>query len=174
MGEMVKYLYCDLARKFQLHGSRVEQMWWSLGQEQREKIMRAASRDGLILKDPLGTSLGDVYKLIPEWNLRDITSPSSDFFLDILKHRATTLLQEQYISGVNGGPGDYEHIAHIMERKNLQLANASKYENCYTLFFDEEEYGQSYEIIPGGMGMFPVGLMPAIEGQTYGNVEVLQ
>jgi hypothetical protein len=64
MSETVKNLHRELARKFQLHGSRVEQMWMFLGQEQREKIMTVTSHDGLIPKDPLlDTSLGNVYHL---------------------------------------------------------------------------------------------------------------
>ena len=66
MDQTVKDLYRDLTHKFQRHGSRVEHMWRSLGQEQREKIVRSGSRDGLFLKDPLDTSLGNVHKFIPE------------------------------------------------------------------------------------------------------------
>jgi hypothetical protein len=149
MDSTVRDLHRDLVRKYKTHGSRVEQMWPHLGQEQREKILRAASHDGSILEHPLDTRLGNVCKLIPEWNLRDIVSPSSNSLLDILKHRATATLQEQYICGVNEGPGDHEHIVDMMQTRNLRLVDDSKYENCYTFFFDEDSYGQSYKISSG-------------------------
>jgi hypothetical protein len=57
MDETIRDVHRDLTRKFERHGSRVEELSRSLGQEQRKKIMRVASRDGLILKDPLDTSL---------------------------------------------------------------------------------------------------------------------
>ncbi|KAF2869498.1 hypothetical protein BDV95DRAFT_577534 [Massariosphaeria phaeospora] len=165
MDETVRDLYRDLVRKFERHGSRVEQMWRSLAQKQREKILKDASYDCSILEHPLDTRLGNVCKLIPEWNLRDITSPSSDSLLDILKHRATTLLQDQYLRGINGGPGDHEHIVDMMQRKNLQLVSASTYTNCYTLFFEEENYGQSFEISPGKEDEVLANMMPALQAQ---------
>ncbi|KAF2786626.1 hypothetical protein K505DRAFT_330229 [Melanomma pulvis-pyrius CBS 109.77] len=164
MDETVRVLHRDLAGKFKRHGSRIEQMWRSFSQEQRGNILRDASHDRAILETPQDTSLGNVYKLIPEWNLRDITSPSSDFLLDILKHRATTSLEEQYCRGVNGRSGDHEHIVDMMQRKNLQLTDASTYTNCYTLFL-EEHYGQSYKITPGKEDEVLPGLRPAIEAQ---------
>ncbi|KAJ4365871.1 hypothetical protein N0V83_008493 [Neocucurbitaria cava] len=165
MDETVRELHCDLKRKFQRHGSRVEQMWRSLDQEQRKKVLIDGSRDGLVLKDPLDTSLGNVYKFLPEINLRDITSPSSDFLLDILKHRATTALHIQYTVGVSGGPGDHAHIVDMMQRKNLQLVNASRYKDCYTLFYNEEKYGQSFKTTPNHKDEVLATLMPAIQAQ---------
>ena len=163
MDKTVRELNRDLAGKFKSHGSRVEQRWRSFGQEQREKILRVASRDGLILKDRLDRSLGNVYKIIPEWNLHDITSPSSDFLLDILKHRATTPLPDQYTSGINGGPGDHAHIVDMIERKDLKVSHASEYKNCYNLFIDEETYGQSFQLTPEGINEYPEGLPLANE-----------
>jgi hypothetical protein len=95
MDETIKDLHRDLARKFQRHGSQLEQMWRSLGQKKREEVLRAGARNGVVLKDSTDISMGNVYKFIPEWNLRDITAPSSDFLLDMIKHRATTPLQSQ-------------------------------------------------------------------------------
>ncbi|PSN64315.1 ipa protein [Corynespora cassiicola Philippines] len=165
MNETVKDLYRDLSRKFQRHGTQIEQMWQSLDQTQRVKIMKSGSSDGLVLKDPLDTSLGNVYKLIPEWNLRDIASPSSNLFLQILEHRASTSLPSQYRSGVNGGIGDHEHILYMMQTKGLKLANASKYKDCYTLFLDEDDFGNSIRIVPGKKVQVLAGLMPGIQAQ---------
>ncbi|CAO2652314.1 Nn.00g005970.m01.CDS01 [Neocucurbitaria sp. VM-36] len=165
MDETVRELHRDLERKFQRHGSRVEQMWRSLSQAQRKQILRDGSHDGQVLKNARDTSLGNVYKFIPEWNLHDITSPSSDFLLDILKHRATTPLHIQYTAGVGGGPGDHAHIVDMMQRKNLQLVNASMYKDCYTLFLDEETYGQSIKTTPQKKDEVLETLMPVIQAQ---------
>jgi hypothetical protein len=162
MDETVRNLHRDLVRKYELHGPRVEQMWRSLGQEQREEIPRVASRDRVILEHPTDTLLGNVCKFIPEWNLRDITSPSSESLLDILRHRATNPLQDQYSSGVNGGPGDHEHIINMMQRENLRLVDDSKYKNCYTLFVEEENYGHSYKISPSEEDGVLANMMPAL------------
>ncbi|KAF2633278.1 ipa protein [Macroventuria anomochaeta] len=163
MNETVRNLHHDLVRKFERHGSRIEQMWRSLGQEEREKILRDASIDRSVLKDPHDTSLGNVCRVIPEWNLRDLTPPSSDILLDILKYRATTPLTEQYISGVNGAPGDYENIVDSMQRNGFRLSDASTYKDCYTLFLDDEQYGQSYKITPGNKDDVLTNMKPAIE-----------
>jgi hypothetical protein len=70
--------------------------------------------DGSVLKDPHDTSLGNVYMVILEWNLRDLTLPLSDILLNILKYRATTPLTVQYTSGIKGGPRDYKQIVNMM------------------------------------------------------------
>ncbi|XP_014553642.1 hypothetical protein COCVIDRAFT_107162 [Bipolaris victoriae FI3] len=147
MNESVKELHDDLARKYRQHGKRVEEMWRSLSQEQRKKIMEAGSHDGAVLKHTEDTGLENVYKFIPEWNLRDVTSPSSNFFLDMLKHRATSPLQTQYTTGFNGRPGDHAHILDMMQRKNLRLNDVSQYKDCYTLFLTEDGYGESVKIL---------------------------
>jgi len=56
--------------------------------------MKAGATDGTILKYPIDRSLGNVYKFLPKWNLRDITDPNSNSLLDILRHRATYLPSE--------------------------------------------------------------------------------
>ena len=165
MNETPKALHRDLARKYQQHGPRIEEMWRSLSQEQREKIMQASSRDGAVLKHAEDTSLENVYKFIPEWNLRDVTSPSSDFFLDMLKHRATSPLQTQYMTGFNGRPGDLAHIHDMMQRKNLKLKNESEYENCYTLFLTEDGYGESVSILAEKREEVVANMKPAMQAQ---------
>jgi hypothetical protein len=165
MDEHVKELHRDLARKFQRHGSRIEQVWRSLGQEQRKKVLQDGAREGELLAYPQDASMGNVYKIMPEWNLQDLTPPSSESLLDILKHRATTPLHEQYRSGVNGGPGDHAHIVDMMERKNLQLVSASTFKNCYTDFMDGETYGKSYKVKSFAKAEFLAGMKPAIQAQ---------
>jgi hypothetical protein len=165
MDESVRELHRDLAGKFRRHGPRIEQLWRSLGQEQREKALRDGAADGEVLKSPTDTSMGDVYKFIPEWNLRDITTPSSDFLLDLLKHRATTDLLHQYTTGVNGGPGDHAHIVDMMQNKNLALVDAHKHKNRYTLFLDEGKYGESIKITAGKQDEILTTMMPAVRAQ---------
>ncbi|OAL00787.1 hypothetical protein IQ06DRAFT_249757 [Phaeosphaeriaceae sp. SRC1lsM3a] len=146
MDETIRELHSDLARKYQRHGPKIEQMWRSFNQEQRTQIMKSGSNEGAVLKHAEDTSLENVYKFIPEWNIRDIAAASPDFLLDMLKFRATTPLQTQYTSGFNGRPGDHAHIVDMMARKNLQLINAGQLKHCYTLFITEDGYGQSVKI----------------------------
>ncbi|KAF2442392.1 ipa protein [Karstenula rhodostoma CBS 690.94] len=164
MDEAIKALHRDLTRKYKRHGPRVEQMWRSLPQAQRAEALKAGSVN--VLKSPTDASLGNVYKFMPEWNLRDITAPSSDFLLDMLKHRATTSLQEQYKAGVNGGLGDHAHIVDMMNKKNLELTDTHKVKDGYTLFFDEESYGKSVEVTArGNKKEFLTAMAPAIRAQ---------
>jgi hypothetical protein len=164
MDETVKELHRDLKGRFQRHGTRLEQIWRSLNQEQRTKILKDGAHEGKVLKNSSDTSMGNVYKFIPEWNLHDITTPSSDYLLDILKHRATTSLQTQYKSGAKGGPGDHAYIVGMMQRKNLKLTHASELKNCYTLFIDEETYGQSMKIKAEKSEVL-AAMKPAMEAQ---------
>jgi hypothetical protein len=165
MDEAIKELHRDLASKYRQHGSRIEEMWGSLSQEERKKIMKGGSRDGAVLEHAEDTSLENVYKFIPEWNIRDITSPSSNVFLDMLKHRATSPLQVQYTTGFNGRPGDHAHIVDMMKRKNLKLNNASQYKNCYTLFLTEDGYGESVKILAEKREEVLANMKPAIQAQ---------
>jgi len=142
--ELIKELHKDLARKYQIHGTRIEQIWRSFDRRQRAKAFKAGAAEGLVLKDPMDRSLGNVYKLIPELNLHDITEPGSDYLLDLLKHRATKSLCEQYCKGVNHGPGDAIFISNSMRVNNLRHVNS--FRSCFTLFMDEEKYGQSFRV----------------------------
>ncbi|PVH93722.1 hypothetical protein DM02DRAFT_695237 [Periconia macrospinosa] len=145
MAESVREFHRDLVRKYQLHGSQIVQIWSSLNQDQRTKAMKAGAADGADLKDRLDRSLGNAYQFIPEWNLRTIIALSSNRFLEVIKHRATTSLLEQYVSGVNGGTGDYGHILEMKDKHNLELVNPSDFKDCWTLFLTNENYGTSYK-----------------------------
>lgn len=68
--------------------------------------MRAGAADGAVLRHSMDASLGSVCKFLPDYNLRDATG-SSDYLLDMLKHRATKTLEQQYATGFNERPGDY-------------------------------------------------------------------
>ncbi|OOF90355.1 hypothetical protein ASPCADRAFT_179201 [Aspergillus carbonarius ITEM 5010] len=97
-----------------------------------------------MLQSPTDRALGEVYKIIPEWNIRDITKPNSDYLLDHLKHRATTSLTDQYAEGVNGGPGDAAFIQESMRVHHLR--HARTFRHSFTLFAYGEEYGRSYTV----------------------------
>ncbi|OTA75518.1 hypothetical protein M434DRAFT_88393 [Hypoxylon sp. CO27-5] len=161
---VIKELHRDLCRKYKLHGSKVQQIWRTLSQDQRSRAMKAGSAEGLVLQHAFDSSLGNVCRLIPEWNLREISAPSSDFFLDLLKHRATTSLAEQYIDGFNGRPGDHEHITEMMRTHNLRNVNSSK--DWYTLFIEGQRYGQSYQILQDHEIVLEV-LAPVIRAELF-------
>lgn len=143
-GELLKELRGDLARKYQLHGTKIEQIWRSLGRPLREKALKAGAAEGRVLKTPTDRTMGNVYKVMPELNLRDIGEPESDFLLDILKHRATKSISEQYIEGVNGGPGDATFILESMRTTGLRHNKTFRY--SFTVFLDEDRYGQSFTV----------------------------
>ncbi|KAF1969918.1 hypothetical protein BU23DRAFT_571215 [Bimuria novae-zelandiae CBS 107.79] len=145
MDESIKALHRDLARKYEYHGIRIEPLWRSYDQKQRANVLKASLVD--VLQDPTDTSLGNVYKIIPEWNLREISAPSSDLLLGLFKYRVTNSLHTQYTTGINGGPGDHAHIVDMMKGGNLKLKDASKYKYYFTLFLDEESYGKSYKLL---------------------------
>ncbi|KAG4263863.1 hypothetical protein FPRO03_09139 [Fusarium proliferatum] len=136
---MIHELHDDLQRKWKAHGPQVETAWRPFNKAQRAKCMRAGSADGLVLKHSSDVSLGNVYKFIPEWNLEDITAPNSDFLLDILKHRSTKILFEQYAEGVSGTLGDRHLIEKMVREKNLH--HVDPFKHSYTYFYDEK-YGQ--------------------------------
>ncbi|TVY39828.1 hypothetical protein LOCC1_G004953 [Lachnellula occidentalis] len=142
-GEALKELQRDLARKYRIHGAKIEQIWRSLDKGQRTQAVKAGAADGMVLKDPSDRSMGNVFKFMPEMNLRDITEPGSDYLLNILKHRATKLLSEQYIKGPDNAPGDQAVIVHNMRVNNLRHLDDFKY--SFTLFMDEDQYGQSFD-----------------------------
>ncbi|KAK6063532.1 hypothetical protein SCUP515_12366 [Seiridium cupressi] len=159
IGDTIKDLHQDLARKWRNHGARIEELWrrqllrqilrhvrWAdlSSQGLRTKAFKAGLAESSVLKHSQDISLGNVYKFTPEYNLRDVTAPG-EFLLDMLKHRATRSLQEQYISGFNDRPGDHEHITEMMRTRNLRHANSFK--DCWTFFMDEERYGKSFQLL---------------------------
>ena len=56
--------------------------------------MKAGAAEGVVLEHSKDEIMGNVYKILPELNIRDITEPGSDYLLDLLKHRATKSLSE--------------------------------------------------------------------------------
>lgn len=158
-GDVVKELHRDLVGKYNKHAAAVEHYWRSFDQGQRTQCIKAGAAEGAVLKHDLDRSLGNVYKLIPEINLRDITNPESDFILDLLKHRATNTLLDQYVTGLDDGPGDHAFIKQMMDTRNLRLTDPDK--NGFTLFLGEDQYGQTMTIKRNASQVW-AGLAPAV------------
>ncbi|KAK5988346.1 hypothetical protein PT974_12497 [Cladobotryum mycophilum] len=130
----------------------IESRWRSFQKGQREKCVKAGVAGGVMLKHSSDASLGNVFKITPEWNLRDIAESGSDFLLDLLEHRATKPLFEQYGEGFNGRKGDRDFILEMVRTKNLRHVNS--FRDSYTLFVnDDEQYGFSYEIVSENASM---------------------
>jgi len=138
-------LHQDLSRKWKLHGTKIEKIWRSMNQKTRLEAIKAGAADGVVLKNSSDSSLGSVHKFIPEWNTQEVAAAGPDFLLDMLRHRATETLEDQYHSGFNGRPGDYELIVHSMQTKNL--CHKEPFEDCYTFFLNGEMYGRSYKVL---------------------------
>jgi hypothetical protein len=155
----VEELHRDLARKWRTHGSKLKQIWRSMEPARRARAMKAGAAEGVVLKHSLDASMGQVCKFLPEWNLRDITAPGSDFLLQILEYRATHSLEEQYISGFDDRPGDYELIVNMMRTRNLR--HIDSFTDCYT-FFMNGEYGRSFRILKDKEETL-AGFKPAID-----------
>lgn len=133
-----------------------------LGRRQLEQAVKAGAAYGAVLKHSRDLTMGNVYKIMPEWKLRDIGEPDSDYLLDHLKHRATTSFCEQYREGVNGGPGDVPFILESMRVNGLRHVDNFRYK--FTLFFDGDRYGQSFEVKdPAMYNQIMAGLSPAVD-----------
>ncbi|KAL0935500.1 ipa protein [Colletotrichum truncatum] len=141
-GGMVKELHTDLVRKFRKHGPTIEKYWHSFDKQQRTKCIRAGDIDGQVLKHSMDRSLGNVYKFIPEWNLRDLTEPDSDHLMELFRYRTENDLMEQYL-GTSTTLGDLQFIEKMIRTKNLHMTEPFK--NCWSFFLSVDEYGNSYK-----------------------------
>lgn len=139
----INELHSDLAWKYKAHASKIETIWRSFSKDQRAKCLKAGAADGAVLRHSIDTSLGDVYKFVPELNLRDI-STDPEFLLGHLKHRATSSLFQQYCDGAFDKPGDRNFILEMMLKKNLR--HVDPFKDNYTFFMDDR-YGQSVKIV---------------------------
>ncbi|KAK0714406.1 hypothetical protein B0T21DRAFT_415643 [Apiosordaria backusii] len=155
LGEVVVDLHSDLVNKYRKHAAGIERIWRTLSPAQRTACMKAGVLDGQVLEHPLDCKLGDTYKLVPEWNLQDITKEGSDYFLDLLRFRATTELWDQYAMGLNNGPGDHAHIENLRPMYRL--------DNYFTVFLRKPgKYGRSFRIIRRDAEMMK-RLIPAVD-----------
>ncbi|KAJ2969170.1 hypothetical protein NUW58_g10050 [Xylaria curta] len=159
---MVVDLQHDLARKYRTHGHRLRELWRGMSPAQRGKAMRAGTPDGVVLKHSRDPAMGNVCKFMPEWNLKDVTAAESDFLLHLLEHRATKSLEEQYIAGFDGRPGDYELIVEMMRTRNLR--HVDSFPNCYTFFMGGDNYGRSFRVLKDKEDVL-AGFKPAIQAR---------
>ncbi|KAJ9143675.1 hypothetical protein NKR23_g6410 [Pleurostoma richardsiae] len=144
-GATVQELHSDLARRYRTHGTSVEQMWRSFDSKQRERCLRAGAMDGVVLKHAMDRELGNVCKIVPELNLKDVAESGPDFLLDLLKHRATTSILDQYCFGMRDGPGDSAFIQEMIRTRGLR--HVESFKDCYSFFMDTEQYGESFRIM---------------------------
>ncbi|KAK3389939.1 hypothetical protein B0H63DRAFT_499751 [Podospora didyma] len=91
--------------------------------------MKAGAADGVVLKHAQDASVREVYKIIPAWNLKDVTE-EADFLLDMLEYRTSTDLQIQC------GERDLPWIRSMMQTRNLR--SAKPFKNKMTMFLEEE------------------------------------
>ncbi|RBR09087.1 uncharacterized protein FIESC28_10027 [Fusarium coffeatum] len=159
--DLLRELHGDLKRKWKAHGPKVETAWRSFNKPQRAECMETGAFEGKVLKHSRDTSLGNVCWFIPEWNLEDITDPESNLLLDILKHRATKSLSQQYRSGHNGTAGDLDLIEDMARTRNMRPVG--DFENCFTVFC-KGKYGFSFHVNAGQKGKeFLSGLESAFQ-----------
>lgn len=168
--EVVRDLHMGLTRKYRIHGSNVEEIWSSFDKAQRTKALKAGAAGGVVLKHRMDPTMGNVSKMIPEWNLKDITEPRSDFLMVFLRHRATQPLFQQYATGMRpGGPGDHEFIVEMMRTRNLRHVDSFK--DCWSFFMSDENYGMSYRVKEDREG-FLSDMAQAVQARIYVPQEV--
>lgn len=148
--------------------------------------MKAGRPGGAVLDHSTDRSLGEVFKLVPEWNLRDTAYSGPEPLLAMFERRAGTSLLEQYCdSSVTGRPGDATVILDMMDRRKLR--HAGSFEDSYSLFVDDEDYGLSCkirgpdreEVFPGfeeaekGGGLVPRGTGELVMARQFYLLESL-
>ncbi|KAK1729260.1 uncharacterized protein BDZ83DRAFT_568884 [Colletotrichum acutatum] len=151
-------LHNDLVRKYKRHGAVIDEIWREFGAGQRAKCVKAGAMEGVLLRHSGDTTLGDTYKIIPEWNLRDLTE-RPEHFLSMLEHRIEKTPMEQYCYGLNGGKGDADIIQESMRTQGLRSPASDK--DWYMLFSDGEWYGCSV-YLPEKDEKSLGGLVPAV------------
>ncbi|RBR07564.1 hypothetical protein FVER53590_12696 [Fusarium verticillioides] len=82
------------------------------------------------------------------------------FLLDILEHRATKTLFDQYAEGVSGTLGDRHLIEKMVREKNLR--HVDPFKHSYTYFYDEK-YGESFTVQPRHLEEVMKGLRIAVD-----------
>ncbi|KAK0750280.1 hypothetical protein B0T18DRAFT_389729 [Schizothecium vesticola] len=148
-GDIIRKIQSELASKWTRHAAEIHKYWRSFDPKKRVECINAVATDeagavqSIVLKHPLDRSVGNLYKIIPEYNLVDLSSGPS-FLLDMLKHRATHSPEDQYAAGVNGQLGDKDFIVEMMKKRNLPPEETSK--DCHTFFLDGSAYGETVEI----------------------------
>ncbi|KAI0453338.1 hypothetical protein F5B21DRAFT_525895 [Xylaria acuta] len=129
---------------YHIHGPRLKQLWRGMGQARRERAMKSITHE-YIPRNSQDLSTETMYRFVPEWNLTDITTAGSDFFLDILEHRATKSLNTQYCFGFGHGRGGSAFITEQIRTQDLRQVEI--FPELYTFFLDGDSYGISIQIL---------------------------
>ena len=140
--DTLKQLHLNLLRKYQLHAAKIREIWPTFDRARRAEALKAGSARGKLLKHSKDAPLGNVYKMLPEWSLQDWTEPGSNCLLEILEHRATKSLHDQYLTGPHGRAGDAGVIFESIRTQNLR--HVQPFRHSFTLFLSAEQYGQSF------------------------------
>ncbi|KAM7197295.1 hypothetical protein V8F33_005723 [Rhypophila sp. PSN 637] len=136
-GQVVLELRRDLSRKYKLHKTKIETYWRSFNQAQRRKCIKAGAANGVVLQHPNDPSLGNVCKITPEWNLRELTEPGSDSLLDLLE------FEPPRTSTISTTSPSRE----MMATRNLR--HIEDFRGGFTLFLDEKDYGKHIRFTAG-------------------------
>lgn len=145
-GGLVAKLRSTLQEKYLAHEDKVNTAWRAMDQNQRVQILKELW-DDYMLEDPEDDSNHPIQLLIPEWNLRDLTKPGSDYLLLLLKHRASRTSMQQYnegvvTSGTRPEDGDYDRIMEMWMNEGLRYPNSETVENIWAVFRDDSQYGE--------------------------------
>ncbi|PLB54148.1 hypothetical protein P170DRAFT_344444 [Aspergillus steynii IBT 23096] len=119
-------------------------MWHLLDQEGRVEVLQGHKAGGLVLDDPEDFGKGEICLLIPEWNLQDLAKPDSDLLLDLIKHRATNWLSDQYLFGPNGSFGDEQFMLSTIHHCEMELEEFE--DGKYRCFASEYHYGEEVSL----------------------------
>ncbi|KAK1639226.1 hypothetical protein BDP81DRAFT_480108 [Colletotrichum phormii] len=170
--DVVTDLHRDLVRKYMRHGTAIREIWKDFDASQRAQCVKDGVLDGVLLKHSRDTTFGDVYKYVPDWNLRDLTE-GPEHLLNMLEHRAKKTLMEQYCDGPNGGAGDHGIIVESMRTQNLR--HGERYEDCLTIFADGYMYGKPCHLTEEDLeGVKLLSVLPILQSVTRAGLFIPQ
>ncbi|OHE92492.1 hypothetical protein CORC01_12210 [Colletotrichum orchidophilum] len=138
---LLRQTHHELVRLYEQHGPALVSYWKRLEQLDRDALMKNGSTC-FILRNADSPCTVFSHFLGPEWNAEQITNPDSDAFLDILHHRATTSLSEQFRNGMNGAPGDCDFV----RARFNQYIFLDQFDGNFMSFQDGEEYARSVDL----------------------------
>ncbi|KAI0509564.1 hypothetical protein F5B22DRAFT_657949 [Xylaria bambusicola] len=149
--ELVKLLHCDLYRKIHRHLLYIWNFWDSLSPAQRTMYVRRGAHDNEVPESLEGAleSWRRDFRLVPEWNIKEIVNPDSPYFYIRLRLRAERPLpwQVQFghsvVTGDWGRNGDHAFISTLINEKTIRHVESST--NSWT-FLDPERYGKSVKV----------------------------
>ncbi|KAK1143578.1 hypothetical protein N8T08_006188 [Aspergillus melleus] len=142
--KVIQELHRDLSRKWKLYEKEIRETWRQCDKLEREGVLIGKRAGGLVLDSYDDESRGEIGFLIPEWNLQDLAEPDSDLLLDLIKHRATNWLSDQYLMGPNGELGDEKHILETIDCGDTPYEELEN-EN-FRCFASEYHYGEQVHI----------------------------